>query len=258
MSVTEVVAQLQRAHALLTEARHAAAVADAAISDGAAVFATATTGSTQPEVTQINRLAVRSGQDVRAAHDLFAQAQDRIDRYCQEIAGHGIGGGSSSLLASTSDDNATRPPLLTTPANDTNRHPDPAIRYAEEIAEIRRNGSKISPEKVVRVGRHWQGHLIWLEEGDRYTAGRAHILRENRVGNFEEVGLPETQVIDTIFELLENGPIAGYCGEDGEVYEIEINKNPRRIAIVVSDNGFIVTSYPLSLNDKIRPHRERK
>ncbi|APU16059.1 hypothetical protein [Actinoalloteichus fjordicus] len=154
MSVTDVVEQLRQAHALLTEARRATAEADAAITDGATVFATATLGSAQPEVEQVNHLARASGEEVRAAHALFGQAQDLIDGYCHEIAGHGIGdAGVLPSVSSSTEETTTRPPS-TSPPTDTDRQPAPEVRYAEEIAELRRKGTKISPEKVIRMGRH--------------------------------------------------------------------------------------------------------
>ncbi|AOS65272.1 hypothetical protein [Actinoalloteichus hymeniacidonis] len=256
MSVTDVVAQLRRAHALLTEARRAAAQAEAAITDGATVFATATTGSTQPEVSQINRLAARSGQDVRAARDLFTQTQDLINGYCHEIAGHGIGSEPAPLVALTATDTVSGPTPATTLARHTDQHPDPAIRYAEQIAELRRNGTKVSPERIVFMQRLRTGRIVWLEHGGRW-AGLAHILAGTKREEFESCGTAGERVPDLISAALDRGRLVGYIGEDRPVYEVEIDGDTRRVAITVSDNGYIVGAHPMSLDKVLRPHKER-
>ncbi|APU12515.1 hypothetical protein [Actinoalloteichus fjordicus] len=93
MSVTEVVEQLRRAHALLSEARNAAVVAETAISEGREIFDQGTAGSVWPQVHEMRRLGAEAGDDVRLAHTAIVQAQDIIDGYCISIAGHGIGAG---------------------------------------------------------------------------------------------------------------------------------------------------------------------
>ncbi|APU22125.1 hypothetical protein UA75_20680 [Actinoalloteichus sp. GBA129-24] len=254
------VEQLRQAHALLTEARRATAEADAAITDGAAVFATATLSSAQPEVEQVNHLARASGEEVRAAHALFGQAQDLIDGYCHEIAGHGINdAGVLPSVSSSTEETTTRPPS-TSPPTDTDRQPAPEVRYAEEIAELRRKGTKISPEKVIRMGRHQQGHLVWLETGDIDSRGNAHILRPKRARQFADKGVPQHRVVDLIFTGIEHGEHVGYVGVDREVYEVEFDGERRRFGVLISSNGYIVTAHPLSIEDqrKIRSHKHRR
>ncbi|ASO22832.1 hypothetical protein FHR81_005103 [Actinoalloteichus hoggarensis] len=258
MSVSDVVGQLRRAHALLTEARRATIVADAAITDGAEVFGAATVGSSQPEVARINRLARASGVEVRAAHVLFGRAQDLIDGYCHEIAGHGIGDAGPPVAVSPSaDDTATRPP----PPDQL--PPDqlpPEVRYAEQIAELRRDGVKISPEKVVRVGRHQRGHLVWLERGDIESRGEAHILRPDRAEQFEKKGVPADRIVELIFAGIERGRHIGYVRRDCEIYEVDCEGRPQRFAVVIADNGFIVTAHPSHTDgrENVRPHRPRR
>ncbi|ASO21241.1 hypothetical protein AHOG_18080 [Actinoalloteichus hoggarensis] len=229
MSVTDVVEQLRRAHALLSDARRATARADAAITDGAEVFATATAGSTRSEVEQINHLARASGNDVRAAHALFGQAQDLIDGYCHGIAGHGVGDpGVLSSVASSTEETTTRPPSAG-PLADAERGSAPEVRYAEEIAELRRKETKISPEKVIRVGRHQQGHLVWLEVGDIDFSGQAHILRPKREREFAKKGVPLHRVVDLIFAGIERGEHIGYSGQGSEVYDVDLVGDRKRV-----------------------------
>ncbi|APU17876.1 MULTISPECIES: hypothetical protein [Actinoalloteichus] len=239
---------LRRAHALLAEAYRATTDAETAIDEGAALFAAATIGSTQPEVEWIAHCAAASGDDVRAARALFVQAQDLIDGYCWTIAGHGIDAASSTPTATVPTIGA---PVAETPPESVER------RYGEWIAELLRSGTKISPERVVRMGRHFEGHLVWLETGDIDESGRAHIMRPERKGNFDDIGIPPERVVDTIFELVETRKPVGYLGRSGEVYDVEIDGCQGRLLVVIGSNGYIVTAYPIKLGRKIRPHRRK-
>ncbi|APU15039.1 MULTISPECIES: hypothetical protein [Actinoalloteichus] len=114
------------------------------------------------------------------------------------------------------------------------------------IAELRRNGIKISPEKVVHVGRHQDGYLVWLAEGRIDTSGKAHILRPNRRKFFEREAVPAARVVDLIFAGIERGRLIGHM-VDKEVYEVDFDGTPRRqIAIFISPNGYIVTALPVT------------
>ncbi|APU22121.1 hypothetical protein [Actinoalloteichus sp. GBA129-24] len=256
MSVTDVVEQLRQAHALLTEARRATAEADAAITDGAAVFATATLGSAQPEVEQVNHLARASGEEVRAAHALFGQAQDLIDGYCHEIAGHGVGDAGPPVVVSPSADETVRSPSTSSPPPD---RVAPEVRYAEQIAELRRNGVKISVERIVRMTRHRDGRIVWLELGDE-GSGLGHINRPFRKGNFEDLGTPPHRVPGLIFAGIERGDLIGYTGRDREVYDVEFDGSMRRFSVLFGSNGYIVTSHPMNRDEpgRVRPHLRRK
>ncbi|ASO19490.1 hypothetical protein FHR81_000833 [Actinoalloteichus hoggarensis] len=258
MSVTDVVAQLRQAHALLTQARHATRQADAAITDGAAIFATATHDSTQPEVAQANHLATRSAEDVRAAHALLAGAQDVIDGYCRDIAGHGIGeGGSLVSVLPPIGDTRTRPPPSTGPPPPADEHTDPQIRYADEIAELRRRGAEVKPHDVVRAERLDDGRIVWIENGDG-DSGRNHILLPRRVRNFEEVHIPREEIENLLFAALRSGTVVGHCGRDRPVYEVEYLGERRRVAVNTTTEGKIYGANPIARRRKIRRDLHRK
>ncbi|APU14079.1 MULTISPECIES: hypothetical protein [Actinoalloteichus] len=244
--------RLHRAHALLTQARQATIQADAAIADGAVVFSAATHGSTQPEVAQINQLAVRSTEDVRAARALRGGAQEIIDGYCRHIAGHGIGDAETSppgvSPAGPAGPSASWP-VDPNPSADVSSS-DPEVRYAEWITELKRGGTKISPARIVRMIRHRCGHLVWLETGDPDHAGQAHILRPKRRKEFADAAIPEHEIIDVVFRCLRRGRFVGKH-KAAEVYEIEIHGGSIRIAITIGDNGFIVTAHPISRKRKL-------
>ncbi|MBB5907296.1 hypothetical protein [Actinoalloteichus hymeniacidonis] len=158
MSVTDVVEQLRQAHALLTEARRATARADNAIEDATAVFAAATAGSTQDCVTSAHHRSTAATADVRLAHALLGQARDLLDGYCHTLAGHGLA--ETGKLIGPSAANTGRTGRV--PASTGEESDPPALtgRYAKEIAELRKNGTKISPAKLLRMGRHRLGHLV--------------------------------------------------------------------------------------------------
>ncbi|APU16206.1 MULTISPECIES: hypothetical protein [Actinoalloteichus] len=258
MSVTEVIAQLRQAHALITQARQAALQADAAITDGADVFAAATLGSTQPEVDQINHLAARSAEEVRAAHALLGGAQEIIDGYCHDIAGHGIGVAGGPLLAApATDDTATRPPPPTGPPTTVDEHTDPQIRYADEIAELRRRGAAVKPHDVVRAERLDDGRIIWIENGDD-DSGRNHIFLPDRVRNFEEVHIPREEIEGLLFAAIRSGTVVGHCGRDRPVYEVEYLGERRRVAINTTAEGKIYGANPISRRRKLRRDLHRK
>ncbi|ASO19759.1 hypothetical protein FHR81_000563 [Actinoalloteichus hoggarensis] len=203
MSVTEMVARLRRAHALLADARRAATEADTAITDGATIFADATAGSTQPEVERTNRLARASGEEVRAARDRFIEAQGVIDGYCHDIAGHGIGDDAHVTPPTRidDDDRQAAPPEDSAP---TGGNADPAARYAGWIAELRRGGTKISPKKIVRMTRLRGGRIVWMERGNG-GSGLDHIQSEGRPDEFEALGTRRDQIPELIFAALERG-----------------------------------------------------
>ncbi|APU15955.1 MULTISPECIES: hypothetical protein [Actinoalloteichus] len=258
MSVTEVIAQLRQAHALLTQARQAARSADAAITDGADVFAAATLGSTQPEVEQINHLARASGEDVRTAHDLLGGAQEIIDGYCHHLAGPGIGdAGGPPLVAPSTDDTTTRPPPSTGPPPTADEHTDPQIRYAEEIAELRRRGSAVNPDDVVRAERLDDGRITWIENGNDKT-GMRHILLPKRVRDFEGVHIPREEIENLLFAAIRRGTVVGHCGTDRPVYEVEYLGERRRVAISTTSEGKIYGANPVSRKQKIRRALHRK
>lgn len=51
--------------------------------------------------------------------------------------------------------------------------------------------------------------------------------------------------------------MVGYSGKDRTVYEADIGDGPRRVAITVGDNGYIVGANPIPFHRILRPHKER-
>ncbi|NJK65007.1 MAG: hypothetical protein HC921_21910 [Synechococcaceae cyanobacterium SM2_3_1] len=110
---------------------------------------------------------------------------------------------------------------------------------------------KVSPEKVLCIGEVERGRIIsvpdvtvfFLEEGNSRN-GYQHIIARHRT-DFANRGIPESQIIDFINQRISQDSakytLPGQSGGLGSVYEFD----GKEYNIVVSDNGYIVSSYPL-------------
>lgn len=101
-------------------------------------------------------------------------------------------------------------------------------------------GAKISPENVIDIRRLPNGGTVWLEIGD-ILAGLRHIIHEHTV-EFAQKGIAHDQIAGAVFMALESGKIIGYQGKgtNRPIYEFSFNGQALRLAITVSNNGFIV------------------
>lgn len=124
--------------------------------------------------------------------------------------------------------------------------PDPAL-----IAEVQRQGHKLSPDRVVRVARTHDDRVVWLEEGDE-RSGLRHIMEAKRVFDFERAGIAKDKIVDVVFDALVKGRIAGFIGVDRPVYEVELDGRMRRIAITTGVNGYIVGANPVSKRTRLK------
>lgn len=108
------------------------------------------------------------------------------------------------------------------------------------IAEVQRNGEKISPEKVVLITRDPYGKIIWLETGNE-KSGLQHII-QNHGSEFNEKGIKNDDIPDYVLEAVYQGHIVGTQGKRNPrtIYEFKYYGVRHRIAIQVSTNGYIV------------------
>ena len=95
----------------------------------------------------------------------------------------------------------------------------------------------------MRIKQLPSGKIVWLETGNE-RAGFEHILKHLK--EFEKQGLPEHELADYIMDALKNGELVGMQGTR-EIYEVTYNGITRRVAITVSDNGFIIGANPKSI-----------
>ncbi|ASO21193.1 hypothetical protein FHR81_002161 [Actinoalloteichus hoggarensis] len=268
MGVADVVEQLRRAHARLTEALQATTEADAAIVAGATLFDSATVGSGQPVVEQAARHADAARDDVQAAHVLLDQVRELIDGYCRAIAGHGIDEAGVSAAAVSglpaSQAEPTPPPV---PAGTTI---DPEARYPGWIAELRRNGTPIDPERVLRMTRLRNGRIVWLRSRAD-TENSMPGFDTDRTDEFERTGVDADRVVDLVFRALDVGEPVSESGDappsegdavgdaalgmvangDGVgashrlVLEVDFERTRRRVAVTVAADGRISDARPL-------------
>ena len=133
----------------------------------------------------------------------------------------------------------------------TARHPfhDSAIssEYISDseqlIQQLEQRHEKITRENIMRIEQLPSGKIVWLETGNE-RAGFEHILKHLK--EFEKQGLPEHELADYIMDALKNGELVGKQGAR-EIYEVTYNGITRRVAITVSDNGFIIGANPKSI-----------
>ncbi len=107
-------------------------------------------------------------------------------------------------------------------------------------------GVKVSPEKIVAIMKTPEGKTVWLEKGkNSFEPGRpsglAHIV-EGHGGEFAQRGISEAQIPEVLAEAITEGKFIRYQGRgtDRPIYEFEYNGKTLRLAITISDNGFIV------------------
>ena len=117
------------------------------------------------------------------------------------------------------------------------------------IDEVISNGDKISPDKVLLIGRDQAGKIVWIEEGND-SSGFQHILDEH--GNdFNNIGISEDKIPEFVMEAVSQGTIVDYQGKRNPrpIYEFEYNGETYRVAVQVGSNGYIVGANPKSLKE---------
>ena len=117
------------------------------------------------------------------------------------------------------------------------------------IDEVIANGDKISPDKVVLITRDPSGKIVWLEEGNS-SAGLQHIIDQHGK-EFNGKGISNDDIPNYVLEAVYQGNVVGTQGKRNPrtVYEFVYNGETQRIAVQVSNNGFIVGANPKSLKE---------
>ncbi|NIJ14656.1 hypothetical protein FHU38_005057 [Saccharomonospora amisosensis] len=192
-----------------------------------------------------------SAPELVAAIDGFGQASGKLaqaEQCCGRVevvlraylTGLGVAAPGSAGTARVAPAESTRPTVDAS-------GPDPAL-----IAEVRRQGHKISPERVVRIARVRDRRVVWLEEGDDHS-GLRHIMDPPRIASFEQKGISAHEIVDAVFAALSLGRPVGISGRDRVVYEFSHRGVKRRIAISVSKNGYVVGAHPIAATRKLKP-----
>ena len=114
------------------------------------------------------------------------------------------------------------------------------------IAEVKASGKKISPEKVLLITKDPDGKIVWMETGNE-KSGFMHIVMAHGM-EFSKKGIGFSDIPNYVLEAVYQGNIVGVQGKRNprDVYEFVYNGTKQRIAIQVSDNGYIVGANPKS------------
>ena len=109
--------------------------------------------------------------------------------------------------------------------------------------ELERSGEKYTKENVIGITKDKSGKLVWLETGTDY-AGYNHI-EQRHLSEFQSQGISKEELPNYILEAVHQGNIVGYQGPK-PIYEFVYEGQTRRVAIGISNNGFIVGANPKS------------
>ena len=115
-------------------------------------------------------------------------------------------------------------------------------KLLEELSEC---GEKVSMDKVIAVMKDPTGKLIWLEQGNKDTAGLWHILKRHSK-NFLDKGIAVKDIPNFVTDLVQNGNLVNEVAESGKrTYKVVFDNGVEELFdVVVGPNGFIVTAYP--------------
>jgi hypothetical protein len=205
--------------------------------------------SSRWQIAEAAALVATAPDELEQAAALYRQAITAIQTFMTE---HGM----TETAASIPEQAPSRTPPARqkspSPANTTARDVDSAL-----IDETQRLGHKISPEKVVRIGRDHSSKIVWLEdketpEGAR-EAGVRHLLSPKRIYEFAEAGVAESDIVDLVFQATTQGTPIGIAGRDRVVFATTYQGREIRVAVTVSANGFIIGGNPISLTGKLKP-----
>ncbi|WP_433470810.1 hypothetical protein [Saccharomonospora azurea] len=238
MSVSDLASAVDRVLAL--RPTPALQKASGCLDEATNVLGTIATGSAAPELAEAVDGLLRAREELAQVQQTCSALGEVLGRYLGDI-----GVGRSDTASST-----VARPSPTTP------HAKPVEASNQAlIAELQRQGYKISPERVVRIARLPDERVVWLEEGDD-RRGLQHIIKKHGE-DFVGCGIPESKVVDLVFNALTEGREIGYTATDRPVYEVRYGPRVQRVAVTVSENGFIVGANPLSPRSKVKTWKKQ-
>ena len=139
-------------------------------------------------------------------------------------------------------------------SKESSNHFDESLASEEEdlIQEAIAQGKKINPKKVIFIIRDPNGRIVWLEEGEteeevkdksKKPAGLKHILGRHAL-SFQDLGVERQDIPRFLKNLIQRGVIIR-SRNGGVVYRNPSGAEKTPIEIVIGDNGYIVTAFPL-------------
>ena len=117
------------------------------------------------------------------------------------------------------------------------------------IAEVIKNGEKISPDDVLLIAKDPNGKIVWIEKGNS-SAGLQHIVDQHG-SEFNGKGISNDDIPAYVMSAVTQGKVVGSQGKRNPrtIYEFEYNGKKQRVAVQVSENGFIVSANPKKTED---------
>lgn len=73
------------------------------------------------------------------------------------------------------------------------------------------------------------------------------------MANFVGIGIAQDDIVDVVFEAATSAEPIGLSGQDRPVFVVNYRGQPKRVAVTVSANGFVVGANPISPNGKLCP-----
>ena len=124
------------------------------------------------------------------------------------------------------------------------------MREKTLIKELEKNQIKFSINDLVFITKCKTGKIVWLEKGSE-KAGLAHIEKAHG-DDFLKKGISKDKIPDLLLEVVNNGIDTGK--KQGRhknarpIYDVEFEGKKLKVAITISENGFLVGANPCSDN----------
>ena len=114
----------------------------------------------------------------------------------------------------------------------------------ELLAELLLSGEKHTPDKIIAIAKSSENKLVWIEKGSK-RAGLDHII-ERHADDFVCQGVSQEEIPHYIMYALKSGKIVGYQGRGigRPIYEFVYKGKRCKVAVTVSENGFVVGANP--------------
>jgi RHS repeat-associated protein len=105
-------------------------------------------------------------------------------------------------------------------------------------------GIKHSLGDLVKIGLEKGGKVVFLEKGNA-KAGLKHILNDH-LDDFVKNGIAEEDIAEYVFNAATKGKVVGKQGTR-TIFETTYKGQTKRVAITISENGYIVGANPKSI-----------
>lgn len=116
------------------------------------------------------------------------------------------------------------------------------------IHELTKRDVKHTAKDIVAIKRAPDGKIVFLERGNN-TAGLTHIWQRHQT-DFRRKGISLDQLPGLIMAAIVEGKPVGVQGRDRTIYDVDIDGTRYRIAISVSNNGYVISANPKSIDEE--------